>query len=147
MESVNNLCVFFPTEIFSPIVDLRGQSSVHEGDDVILQCNVKSNPPSQLVWYKDGTEIKVPDRNFFRVAEQCRKAKNGYYFNIKNGQKTFSHLVICDSKLERNNGTYMCMARNQLGSGKSLLTLNVLGRYQYFLVLNTYYLINLLYFS
>ena len=123
-----NLRIYFSTEIFPPVVDLRGQLEANEGDIVMFHCDVKSNPPSQIVWYKDDRELKVEDKNFLRVAEQCQSLKNGYYFKLMNGQKTFSYLIICEVNLEKNSGTYICKAQNQLGNGSSSATLDIFSK-------------------
>ena len=125
---MNNFFCSFQTEIFPPIVHLMAKSPVKEGDVVVLHCNVSSNPTSQIVWYKDGAKIKVKDRNFLRGEEQCPFSKNGYYFQLKNGIKRFSRLIICDTKLDKNNGTFTCKARNQLGSDTSSANLNILSK-------------------
>ena len=117
------------TEIYSPIVQLKTEnSSVEEGNVVVLDCVVDSNPASRIVWYKNGAEIKVDDANFFLGTSQCRSSKNGYYFLLKNGKKTFSRMIICDSRLDKNNGTFTCKARNRLGVGIASSVLTILSK-------------------
>lgn len=114
---------------------------------MILHCNVSSNPASQIVWYKDGTKIKVKDSNFFRGADQCPIARNGYYFQLRKGVKRFSRLIICDTRLDKNNGTFTCKARNQLGNGISSATLNVWSKWQLLFFLLKCYPNNAIYLS
>ena len=97
---------------------------------MVLNCVVDSNPASEIVWYKNGTEIKVDDANFFLGASQCRSSKNGYYFLLKKDRKTFAQMIICDSRLDKNNGTFTCKARNRLGVGSSSSALDILSKYQ-----------------
>lgn len=116
------------SEIFRPVVQLAAPRNVKEGDAVVLQCNVQSNPVSAISWYKDGMAIKVRDRNFFRGADQCPSSKNGYYFKLQNGKRSLFRLIICDVNFSKNNGTFMCNATNHLGHSASSASLNVLSK-------------------
>ena len=121
--------LFCFTEIFAPTVHLTTQSFIMEGDAVILNCNVKSNPKSQISWYKDGIKINVEDTNFFGGEDQCPSSKNGYYFELNSDKKAeFARLIICDIRLPENNGTFICSATNALGNGSSTTAVNVMSK-------------------
>jgi len=127
--SLSSYSIVTVRKIYSPIVQLKTEnSSVEEGNVVVLDCVVDSNPASRIVWYKNGAEIKVDDANFFLGTSQCRSSKNGYYFLLKNGKKTFSRMIICDSRLDKNNGTFTCKARNRLGVGIASSVLTILKK-------------------
>ncbi|XP_067864357.1 transmembrane and immunoglobulin domain-containing protein 1-like [Heptranchias perlo] len=94
---------------FTPRLSGNGddQIEVHKGDDVTLTCNVKSNPPAIMSWYKDNNTLKM-------VA-----GKHHVYWD--SGVFTLSIRKI--QKVE--NGTYVCMAISTLGSSNLAFYLNV----------------------
>ncbi|XP_067865991.1 transmembrane and immunoglobulin domain-containing protein 1-like [Heterodontus francisci] len=94
---------------FIPILSRDGddQIEVHVDNDVTLTCNVKSNPPAVMSWYKDNNTLKM-------VA-----GRHSVYWD--SGVFTLSIKKV--QKME--GGTYVCMADSTLGSSNLAFHLNV----------------------
>ncbi|XP_072325701.1 transmembrane and immunoglobulin domain-containing protein 1-like [Scyliorhinus torazame] len=94
---------------FIPILSSDGDNEIEvvAGNDVAITCNVKSNPPAVMYWYKDNNTLKMAagkhsvhwDSGVFRLS-------------IKKVQKMES-------------GTYVCVADSTLGSSNQSFHLNV----------------------
>ncbi|XP_078404039.1 transmembrane and immunoglobulin domain-containing protein 1-like [Cetorhinus maximus] len=94
---------------FIPILSRDGdnQIEVYAGNDVTLTCNVKSNPPAVMSWYKDNDILKM-------VA-----GRHSVYW----GRGVFTLSIKKAQNME--NGTYVCMANSTLGSSNLSFHLNV----------------------
>ncbi|XP_048468409.1 transmembrane and immunoglobulin domain-containing protein 1 [Rhincodon typus] len=94
---------------FIPVLssDSDGQIDVYAGNDVKLQCNVKSNPPAVMSWHKDNSALKMV------MGKHSVYWDSGVFsLSIKKVQNT-------------ENGTYICMADSTLGSNNLTFYLNV----------------------
>uniref|UniRef100_UPI00398F81EF transmembrane and immunoglobulin domain-containing protein 1-like n=1 Tax=Pristiophorus japonicus TaxID=55135 RepID=UPI00398F81EF len=94
---------------FIPILSKNGDDpiEVHRRDDVTLTCNVKSNPPALMSWYKDNSTLKM-------VA-----GKHSVHWDS-------SVFRLSIKKIEKvESGTYVCMANSTLGSSNLAFQLTV----------------------
>ncbi|XP_043574364.1 transmembrane and immunoglobulin domain-containing protein 1 [Chiloscyllium plagiosum] len=94
---------------FMPILnrDGDGQIDVYAGNNVKLQCNVKSNPPAAMSWHKDNSALKMVT------------GKHSVYWD--SGVFTLSIKKVENT----DNGTYVCVADSALGSNNLTFHLNV----------------------
>ncbi|KAL1779682.1 hypothetical protein HispidOSU_020534 [Sigmodon hispidus] len=81
---------------FPPALDGNGFQTVEENSHVNLVCNVNSNPPAQMTWYKDNsTLILEKDRH------QIQETRESFQLSITKVKKS-------------DNGTYTCFASSSL---------------------------------
>ncbi len=91
-----------------------------------LECDVTSNPPAKLSWFKDGAELA--NSGLLNSADQCASSYNGYYFKLEGGKKVLSNLIICKVNFTNNDGEYACAAKNGVGKSTAVARLQVLGK-------------------
>ncbi|XP_069767174.1 transmembrane and immunoglobulin domain-containing protein 1-like isoform X1 [Narcine bancroftii] len=94
---------------FIPILSRNGddQVQIYNGLDVTLSCNVKSNPPAVMTWYKDNNILKL--------------VEGKHRVNWDSGVFSLSIKKVQNEE----NGTYLCMVNSVLGSGNLTFHLNV----------------------
>ncbi|XP_033122781.1 hemicentin-2-like isoform X2 [Anneissia japonica] len=83
--------------VVEPIVFIKEPPSVLEEDNhgtVTLECQVKGNPPPEIKWFRDGTDMTGSPRH-----------------KIEGGKLTLTHLHASDS------ATYSCFASNMQSQG------------------------------
>ncbi|XP_078082062.1 transmembrane and immunoglobulin domain-containing protein 1-like [Mustelus asterias] len=96
---------------FIPILSRDGEKEieVYEGNDVALTCNVKSNPPAVMIWYKDNNILKMAGQH------SVHWDSGVFRLSIRKVQKMES-------------GMYACIANSTLGSSNLSFHLNVKGK-------------------
>ncbi|XP_025903617.1 transmembrane and immunoglobulin domain-containing protein 1 [Nothoprocta perdicaria] len=70
---------------------------VEEEKDVTLDCNSKSNPQGQAIWYKNNNTLTLEQKRY-----QVYQTSDVYQLSIKKAQKS-------------DNGTYTCLVKSDLG--------------------------------
>lgn len=80
--------------------------------NVVLTCNVISNPPPNITWYFNGSAISTNSNN------------RGLNL-LKNGSLRITQALKSDS------GVYTCEARNIFGGRNETLTLRITGNVSY----------------
>ncbi|XP_026373570.2 transmembrane and immunoglobulin domain-containing protein 1 isoform X2 [Ursus arctos] len=81
--------------IFPPILSGDDFQTVEEGRDAKLVCSVKSNPPAQMMWYKNGSILNL-EKNY-----QVLQTSESLQLSITKAEKS-------------DNGTYSCVANSSL---------------------------------
>ena len=63
-------------------VEILAQNwTVEEGEDLLMTCQVKANPPPHSVqWYKDNQSISLPSKNLTLQLKSVNKESSGSYF-------------------------------------------------------------------
>ncbi|CAL8294260.1 unnamed protein product [Lota lota] len=84
----------------TPSVTVRPSGEIEEGSSVTLSCSSDANPAAKYTWFKVNTDGSS------RVMNQ--------------GQQ-----LVFRNILSSNSGQYLCEARNELGTKKELITINV----------------------
>ena len=86
---------------------------------------------AKVTWFKEGKPLAVEKIN---DVKECLNREEGRYFELVNTvdspkQKPKQHkLVICKSVWKKNNGTYSCVATNNLGKAQQKSTIVVNGK-------------------
>ncbi|XP_037350169.1 transmembrane and immunoglobulin domain-containing protein 1 [Talpa occidentalis] len=81
---------------FSPILSGDDTQTVEEGREVKLVCKVKSNPPAQMTWHKNGSILNL-EKNHHQI------------------QQTSEFFQLSITKVKKSdNGTYTCIANSAL---------------------------------
>nr|XP_033777067.1 transmembrane and immunoglobulin domain-containing protein 1 [Geotrypetes seraphini] len=134
-KNVSNICVFpvFPSDNgvtfscqlqrnaslrvtvtldvqFPPIPSEEAFLAVEEGKGVKMTCNVKSNPQSEVFWYKDNNTL---------ILEEGR--------HHQSLTREFSELVISKAK-KSDNGTYTCVAKYDMNFNETRFFLTIEDR-------------------
>ncbi|XP_072099326.1 transmembrane and immunoglobulin domain-containing protein 1-like [Mobula birostris] len=94
---------------FVPILSQDGDVDVevYTGDVATLTCNVKSNPPAVMSWYKDNNTLKME--------------AGKHHVNWDSSAFT----LLMKKVQKEESGIYACMANSALGSRSLYFNLNV----------------------
>ncbi|XP_043857331.1 transmembrane and immunoglobulin domain-containing protein 1 isoform X2 [Dromiciops gliroides] len=82
--------------IYDPILTGTELQTVEEGSSVRLDCNVKSNPPAQMTWYRNDSALNL-EKNHHQIYQTSEL----FQLSISN-------------VLKSDNGTYSCHANSSL---------------------------------
>lgn len=81
---------------FPPLLSGNGFQTVEEDSHVWLVCNVKANPPAEMMWYKNNSALVLEkDRH------QIQQTRESFQLSITKVKKS-------------DNGTYSCVASSSL---------------------------------
>jgi len=121
-----NLYIF--SEIYSPKISSFKSTTVNNDNKAVITCSVDSHPMAEVTWFKEGLPLAVEKIN---TVNECVNREEGQYFELVNtgdNPKPKQHkLVICKSVWKKNNGTYSCLATNNLGKTEKQSTIVVNG--------------------
>ena len=82
--------------------------TTHEGNTVVLQCNVTANPEAKVTWEREGVGLPV------------------------NRTVTVPKLgLVIDSTQRQDTGTYTCKATNLLGTNTKTIILLVESKFSF----------------
>ena len=98
---------------------------VNVSDPVTLECRASGEPKPKITWYRDGHLLNiVTNKN-----EASILSNNKYtLIHDSNLYITSSKFIITNASL-KDNGEYVCLARNEAGFTKSQSALlNLLGK-------------------
>ncbi|XP_035207453.1 nephrin-like [Stegodyphus dumicola] len=99
MQDTWYLNVHFPPEVYLQLGANIKYSTIKEGNDVYLECTIRSNPPvTELIWLFEG-------RNF--------------YGNSSVGIIISNQSLVLQKVKKEHRGRYRCIATNSEGEGES----------------------------
>lgn len=130
---------FFHTEIYAPVITNFDSSVVNSNENAVIKCSVDSHPTAKVTWFKDGKPLVVEsigsvadcdnreEGNYFQLADNVKPDSNKQKF-VQVDKPKHHELVICRTQWKRNNGTYSCRAKNNLGVTHKDSTVLVFGK-------------------
>ncbi|XP_070601238.1 basigin isoform X2 [Erythrolamprus reginae] len=99
------------------VVPYKKAEHANEGDTINLICKCNSYPPvTQWAWYKMADQVPQPIVN----------GTDERFYIQSSGNKT--ELQIISLNLEKDPGTYVCNATNEIGEGTAEVKLRVRSR-------------------
>ncbi|XP_074119896.1 transmembrane and immunoglobulin domain-containing protein 1 isoform X1 [Sminthopsis crassicaudata] len=78
---------------YDPILSGKDLQTVKEGNSIKLDCNVKSNPPAQMTWYRNNSVLNL-EKNHHQIYQTSELFQ-----------------LSISKTLKSDNGTYSCHAK------------------------------------